>query len=240
MPATARRSAPPAPRRRGPRGRPRGVRTHPRHGRGRRGRAALARVGRGIPAGRPGPPRRRRLVLASPDGRLVLTAGDDPAARLWDAETGTPAGILEAHAGPVRSAAFRPDGTVVATGGDDGLVRFRDIAGGRAGRAPLGHPSGVTSLAFSPDGRTLVAGCEEGTAHLWDASAGSPVAEPWSHSAAVTCTAISPDGTRALAAGRETGGPNSATPGPAVPWAGRCGTGGRSRRRPSRPTAGPC
>jgi WD40 repeat protein len=51
----------------------------------------------------------------SPDGKRVVTASADKTARLWDAETGKPIGVLAGHADRVNSAAFSPDGHRVVT-----------------------------------------------------------------------------------------------------------------------------
>src|ERR1035441_3743473 len=48
-------------------------------------------------------------VAYSPDGRYVLTGGDN-AARLWDAATGQLLRVFAGHALPVNSVAFSPDG----------------------------------------------------------------------------------------------------------------------------------
>jgi RNA polymerase sigma factor (sigma-70 family) len=107
------------------------------------------------------------LVL-SPDGRTLVSAGNDASAILWDGTTGrlrtilrrsAPAYMrpeqLEAHEWPVHALAFSPDGKTLASGGDDQAVRLWDVTKGeqRAIRRGLVF---VYSLAFSPDGKLLV------------------------------------------------------------------------------------
>jgi len=58
----------------------------------------------------------------SPDGKRILTAGEDQTAALWDAETGRELLRLRGHGAAIRSAEFSPDGQTILTSGDDGKV----------------------------------------------------------------------------------------------------------------------
>jgi WD40 repeat protein len=49
-------------------------------------------------------------VAVSPDGKLILTGGEDGVARLWDAATGKPLADLFGNEGQVRHVAFGADG----------------------------------------------------------------------------------------------------------------------------------
>lgn len=85
-----------------------------------------------------------RAAVFSPDGSMVLTAGDDGIARVWDVKSGAPVGPPLRHDGPVRAAVFSPRGSVVATARGNsarvwdartGMPRSRWIdAGGPIGR----------------------------------------------------------------------------------------------------------
>src|SRR5262249_25420978 len=61
-----------------------------------------------------GPPLRHgaavRQAAFSPDGRRVLTAGDDGSVRVWETATGEAAGQPLRHGGAPSPAAVRPDG----------------------------------------------------------------------------------------------------------------------------------
>jgi eukaryotic-like serine/threonine-protein kinase len=112
----------------------------------------------------------------SPDGKTIITGGDDGTARLWDAATGRPIGPTVQHPREVTSVAFSPDGRSLLTCCRDGKARLWDAAIGRLAGPPLPHQGeGSVTALFSPDGKSLVIGFPKGTARLWDAATGQPV-----------------------------------------------------------------
>jgi WD40 repeat protein len=58
----------------------------------------------------------------SPDGRRLVSAGEDEAVKLWYTRTGQEALTLRGHAGVIRGVAFSPDGRLLAAAGDDGTI----------------------------------------------------------------------------------------------------------------------
>lgn len=115
-------------------------------------------------------------AIFSPDGALVVSAGDDKAARLWSVADGRPRGEPLAHKDDVVAVAFHPDGGLLATADRSGRFYLWDLETGR--RVPIrdhaatdepaedgndeeeGEESArVHHVAFSPDGtRLLTAG----------------------------------------------------------------------------------
>ena len=71
------------------------------------------------------------LVAFTPDGRTILSAGDDGAIRFWDAGRGTFLRRIAAHAGAVSDLAPCPDGAVIASTGTDGMLRLWSFETGR-------------------------------------------------------------------------------------------------------------
>ena len=115
-----------------------------------------------------------RSVSASPDGKLVASAGDDMVCRVWDADSGKPVHELAGHdkitpyqlASKLYCCRFSPDGKHLATGDQTGTAIVWDAATGKQlakVRAPNlytadtnGHTyGGCRALAFSPDGSRL-------------------------------------------------------------------------------------
>ncbi len=130
----------------------------------------------------------------SPDGKTVLTGGDDRTARLWDAATGQPIGQPLHHQATVVAVAFSPDGKTILTGSEDRTARLWDAATGQPIGSPFPHPGEVMAVAYSPDGSTILTSSRDGKARLWDAITHRPIGQTFAPRNAVGAIAFSPDG----------------------------------------------
>jgi WD40 repeat protein len=109
----------------------------------------------------------------SPDGRSVLTGGEDKSARLWDLATGHEIRRFSGHSAGVSSVGFSPDGRTILTGSDN-TAQLWDVATGREIRRFDSLSFQVSSVAFSPDGRTILT-ASLNAVQLWDAATGREV-----------------------------------------------------------------
>jgi WD40 repeat protein len=120
-----------------------------------------------------------RKVIASPDGTLIVSIGDDMVCRVWNAETGKPVHELKGHkektpndfGSMLYAVTFSADGKFLATGDKVGHVVVWDVKTGKelgTCEAPVMYTwdkvqrnhsiGGIRSLAFSPDGKSLAVG----------------------------------------------------------------------------------
>ena len=94
-------------------------------------------------------------VAVSLDDRLVLTAGADGKARLWDSQDGTLLHTLTGHVGPVLAASFTDNGTTAITAGEDGTIRLWDAATGEAAGTIHTDLGQVWGFSSAPGGTSL-------------------------------------------------------------------------------------
>ena len=127
----------------------------------------------------------------SPDGALVVTAGADGTAQIWDVDSAARHGPPLRHGAAVAAVAFSPNGRRVVTAGADGKALLWDV--GTATQTLLLRGPALTDAAFSPDGKLVVV-ARTGGAQIVDVETATRRGSALPHPGVVNAAAFSPDG----------------------------------------------
>jgi WD40 repeat protein len=150
----------------------------------------------------------------SHDDQLLVTAGADGQAKVWDAKSRALITSLIGHTGAVTSASFSADGAYVLTSGRDGSARLWQAppAGGKGSASPrseapisslLGHTGAVTRSRFSPTSEFAVTAGDDGSVRVWQVPSGRLVHVLEGHTKPVLDIAISPSGEQIASGGQD-------------------------------------
>ena len=108
----------------------------------------------------------------TPDGELLVTAGEDEQLLLHYLAERKPYHLPGWRSGMAQAVAVSPDGAWLAVAGADQTVRVWSVATWEQTQGLAGHTGEVRGLAFSPDSGLLASAAADGTVRVWDASAG--------------------------------------------------------------------
>jgi WD40 repeat protein len=110
----------------------------------------------------------------SPDGKQLVSGGQNQDLILWDVATGEAVRRFVGHAAEIHSVAFSPDGRRIVSGGEFGHVRLWNAVDGTgvefSARSPpeqsvVSKLRLATTIKFSPDGKQFLV-CGQGSTQL--------------------------------------------------------------------------
>jgi len=137
---------------------------------------------------------RVKSLSFSPDGKYILTAGQDRGFKLWLVEKQRELQEMRQHSKNVHSVCFSPDGKLIVSGSEDKSLKLWDVKTGKYFKTLKGHSGTVRSVQFSPDGKMIVSGSEDKSLKIWDVKSAKAIKTLKGHSGKVTSVCFSPDG----------------------------------------------
>ncbi|MBM2815882.1 MAG: hypothetical protein HW421_2644 [Ignavibacteria bacterium] len=105
-------------------------------------------------------------------GSLIITAGKDSLATIWEANTGKKLFDLRGHKASVNWTEFSPDDLFAASGSDDSTAILWDVSSGKQIKS-FRLDGDVKTVSFSYDGKFLVTASIDGIATVWRISDGA-------------------------------------------------------------------
>jgi WD40 repeat protein len=155
-------------------------------------------------------------LVFTPDGKQLVSAGEDKVIRVWDLQANKTVRFLRGQVGAgsegkVLATALSPDGSLLAAGGwmkvpneSDHAIRLYEFTTGRLAALLKVHTGAVLGLAFSPDGKQLVSGSSDSTAAIWDIESRKLSYLLKGHTDAIVGVGFTPDGARAVTGSQDT------------------------------------
>jgi WD40 repeat protein len=139
-------------------------------------------------------------VVFSPDGKHLLTAGDDKTVRTWRTADGSLEHAMRGHDAVVINAAYSADGKRIVSTDAHGAVRVWSSEG-QPLELILGHDGQVNSAEFDRTGTRVVTTGVDGTVRVFDAVGGEQLVVLRDQEPAPINARFSPDATHVFSAG---------------------------------------
>lgn len=136
----------------------------------------------------------------SPDGKLVVTAGLDNTAKVWDCGSGKMIYDLLGSTQGINSASFSPDGKKIVTASIDGKAKLWDVNTGLLLIDFSKHTDAVRTARFSYDGKKVITASNDNSAKIWDTETGKLLIDLRGHHGTVQTASFSPDGQKVVTA----------------------------------------
>src|SRR5262249_30895498 len=114
----------------------------------------------------------------TPDGKALLSWGEDGDVRIWDVKERKVRSVCTGRFGGGRSVGVSHDGKTIVQATASSTLCVWDVATGKERFTEFdGHDTAVNCIAFSPDGKVLLSAGDKQQLRLWDAKSWKPVGE---------------------------------------------------------------
>lgn len=143
-------------------------------------------------------------IAVSPDGKSVITGGQDNVGRLWQLDELPLWFPRRARQSGITSAAVAQDVPLIVTGGQNGTIRIWNQQGIPLTNGLPAHPKGTTLVAISTDGKTIISAGQDGKIQRWQGRDRWGKQSLGNHDTAVNAIALTLDG-KTLVSGDDEG-----------------------------------
>ncbi|KXH76154.1 MAG: hypothetical protein AM326_07565 [Candidatus Thorarchaeota archaeon SMTZ-45] len=154
-----------------------------------------------------------RITAWTPDGKYLLTGGDETNIYIFETKNWTPVRILKDHEGSVLTMEFSSDGKYLASGSGtdkvsmhnvpENLIKIWDFENGFTIANLTGHKDSVLEIKWSPDGSKLVSASDDKTLKIWDTYTWMNIKNFSGHAGGVLSVDWSPDGEKLVTGSRD-------------------------------------
>jgi WD40 repeat protein len=142
-----------------------------------------------------------RGLAFSPDGRFLISGGQDLKTYVWDIETGERVRTVAEDVAVLESLAMNAEGQIATNYGEEDteIILFDFETGERLGPFE-GHKDWVLALEYNPDGDVLYSGSRNSELYQWDLETGEIIREFVGHDGEIFDVDVNSDGTKLLSA----------------------------------------
>ena len=134
----------------------------------------------------------------SPDGRTLVSCGNEKKAIFWDVATGNPIWTFLGNGDEIGRITFNPDGRRFINHDADGIHLWELASRQRISTFPENK---TYNAEFSPDGNTIATASGDNVLYIWDINTGIKNTIHTGHIGSYTNLAFSPDGKTLVSAG---------------------------------------
>jgi WD40 repeat protein len=138
-------------------------------------------------------------IAVSPDGRTLVSTGEDAGVNMWNWETGQFLASFFVHSNNILAMVISPDSRIMVSGGLDG-IRVWNLTPQRPVFILDGVGNPTYSLAIHPNGYIIASGHEDGRVRFWNLRTAQKLSEFSLHDDIVSGVAFSPDGNKLVTA----------------------------------------
>jgi serine/threonine protein kinase len=131
-------------------------------------------------------------LAVTPDGKTLVSGGEDKTIKIWDFATGKLQKTLTSHQKRVTFTAITPNGKTLVSASSDGTIKIWDLSTYQLQKTLEGHTDEVNKIAINYDGTLIVSAGKDKKIKIWDLETGKLLNSSENLPASVTAIAFSP------------------------------------------------